>query len=68
MLFFYRQTGHKKKLNTFISFPEQLDMGPFFEGKHSTESLAPSTLCFTTSAFWLPICFLFFAFCFWVEL
>lgn len=28
-----RQTGHKKKLNTFISFPEQLDMGPFLEGK-----------------------------------
>ncbi|XP_072239063.1 ubiquitin carboxyl-terminal hydrolase 48 isoform X2 [Leuresthes tenuis] len=32
---FDRQTGHKKKLNTFISFPEQLDMGPFFEGKHN---------------------------------
>lgn len=30
---FDRQTGHKKKLNTFISFPEQLDMGPFIEGK-----------------------------------
>uniref|UniRef100_A0A8C7M1Z8 Ubiquitin carboxyl-terminal hydrolase 48 n=1 Tax=Oncorhynchus kisutch TaxID=8019 RepID=A0A8C7M1Z8_ONCKI len=30
---FDRQTGHKKKLNTFISFPEQLDMGPFLEGK-----------------------------------
>uniref|UniRef100_UPI0037E73434 ubiquitin carboxyl-terminal hydrolase 48 isoform X2 n=1 Tax=Semicossyphus pulcher TaxID=241346 RepID=UPI0037E73434 len=30
---FDRQTGHKKKLNTFISFPEQLDMGPFMEGK-----------------------------------
>ncbi|XP_075996333.1 ubiquitin carboxyl-terminal hydrolase 48 isoform X2 [Genypterus blacodes] len=29
---FDRQTGHKKKLNTFISFPEQLDMGPFLEG------------------------------------
>uniref|UniRef100_A0A3Q3G0C9 Ubiquitin carboxyl-terminal hydrolase 48 n=1 Tax=Labrus bergylta TaxID=56723 RepID=A0A3Q3G0C9_9LABR len=29
---FDRQTGHKKKLNTFISFPEQLDMGPFMEG------------------------------------
>ncbi|KAJ3602666.1 hypothetical protein NHX12_030415, partial [Muraenolepis orangiensis] len=28
---FDRQTGHKKKLNTFISFPEQLDMGPFME-------------------------------------
>jgi hypothetical protein len=28
-----RQTGHKKKLNTFISFPEQLDMGPFLEEK-----------------------------------
>ncbi|XP_075869327.1 ubiquitin carboxyl-terminal hydrolase 48 isoform X1 [Nelusetta ayraudi] len=30
---FDRQTGHKKKLNTFISFPEQLDMGPFLDGK-----------------------------------
>uniref|UniRef100_A0A3Q0RJ62 Ubiquitin carboxyl-terminal hydrolase 48 n=1 Tax=Amphilophus citrinellus TaxID=61819 RepID=A0A3Q0RJ62_AMPCI len=30
---FDRQTGHKKKLNSFISFPEQLDMGPFLEGK-----------------------------------
>ncbi|XP_037534462.1 ubiquitin carboxyl-terminal hydrolase 48, partial [Nematolebias whitei] len=30
---FDRQTGHKKKLNTFISFPEQLDMGPFLEGR-----------------------------------
>ncbi|XP_054472926.1 ubiquitin carboxyl-terminal hydrolase 48 isoform X1 [Anoplopoma fimbria] len=30
---FDRQTGHKKKLNTFISFPEQLDMAPFLEGK-----------------------------------
>uniref|UniRef100_A0AAY5JZY7 Ubiquitin carboxyl-terminal hydrolase 48 n=1 Tax=Esox lucius TaxID=8010 RepID=A0AAY5JZY7_ESOLU len=30
---FDRQTGHKKKLNTFISFPEQLNMGPFLEGK-----------------------------------
>ncbi|XP_030632377.1 ubiquitin carboxyl-terminal hydrolase 48 isoform X2 [Chanos chanos] len=29
---FDRQTGHKKKLNTFISFPELLDMGPFLEG------------------------------------
>ncbi|XP_006641945.1 ubiquitin carboxyl-terminal hydrolase 48 isoform X1 [Lepisosteus oculatus] len=28
---FDRQTGHKKKLNTFISFPETLDMGPFLE-------------------------------------
>ncbi|XP_036386850.1 ubiquitin carboxyl-terminal hydrolase 48 isoform X1 [Megalops cyprinoides] len=28
---FDRQTGHKKKLNTFISFPEVLDMGPFLE-------------------------------------
>ncbi|XP_077582327.1 ubiquitin carboxyl-terminal hydrolase 48 isoform X1 [Stigmatopora nigra] len=28
---FDRQTGHKKKLNTYISFPEQLDMAPFFE-------------------------------------
>ncbi|XP_061075552.1 ubiquitin carboxyl-terminal hydrolase 48 isoform X2 [Conger conger] len=30
---FDRQTGHKKKLNTFISFPEVLDMGPFLEQK-----------------------------------
>nr|XP_057934890.1 ubiquitin carboxyl-terminal hydrolase 48 isoform X1 [Doryrhamphus excisus] len=30
---FDRQTGHKKKLNTYISFPEQLDMAPFFEVK-----------------------------------
>lgn len=30
---FDRQTGHKKKLNTFISFPEVLDMGPFLEEK-----------------------------------
>uniref|UniRef100_A0AAX7UQQ2 Ubiquitin carboxyl-terminal hydrolase 48 n=1 Tax=Astatotilapia calliptera TaxID=8154 RepID=A0AAX7UQQ2_ASTCA len=30
---FDRQTGHKKKLNSFISFPEQLDMGPFLEEK-----------------------------------
>lgn len=29
---FDRQTGHKKKLNTYISFPEQLDMGSFLEG------------------------------------
>ncbi|XP_061688495.1 ubiquitin carboxyl-terminal hydrolase 48 isoform X3 [Syngnathoides biaculeatus] len=28
---FDRQTGHKKKLNTYISFPEQLDMAPFLE-------------------------------------
>ncbi|XP_077385618.1 ubiquitin carboxyl-terminal hydrolase 48 isoform X2 [Festucalex cinctus] len=28
---FDRQTGHKKKLNTYISFPDQLDMAPFFE-------------------------------------
>uniref|UniRef100_A0A671W7C8 Ubiquitin carboxyl-terminal hydrolase 48 n=1 Tax=Sparus aurata TaxID=8175 RepID=A0A671W7C8_SPAAU len=35
---FDRQTGHKKKLNTFISFPEQLDMGPFLEGKPCTIS------------------------------
>uniref|UniRef100_A0A7N6BTG2 Ubiquitin carboxyl-terminal hydrolase 48 n=1 Tax=Anabas testudineus TaxID=64144 RepID=A0A7N6BTG2_ANATE len=33
---FDRQTGHKKKLNTFISFPEQLEMGPFLEGKQGT--------------------------------
>ncbi|XP_066546567.1 ubiquitin carboxyl-terminal hydrolase 48 isoform X3 [Amia ocellicauda] len=30
---FDRQTGHKKKLNTFISFPEVLDMGPYLEGR-----------------------------------
>ncbi|XP_064160529.1 ubiquitin carboxyl-terminal hydrolase 48 isoform X2 [Anguilla rostrata] len=30
---FDRQTGHKKKLNTFISFPEVLDMGPYLEQK-----------------------------------
>ncbi|KAM9859708.1 ubiquitin carboxyl-terminal hydrolase 48 isoform 1-T2 [Aulostomus maculatus] len=30
---FDRQTGHKKKLNTFIGFPEQLDMAPFLEVK-----------------------------------
>ena len=30
-IFSSRTTGHKKKLNTFISFPEQLDMGPFLE-------------------------------------
>lgn len=30
---FDRQTGLKKKLNTFINFPEQLDMEPFFEQK-----------------------------------
>ncbi|XP_072571838.1 ubiquitin carboxyl-terminal hydrolase 48 isoform X3 [Paramormyrops kingsleyae] len=30
---FDRQTGHKKKLNSFISFPEVLDMGPFLEEK-----------------------------------
>uniref|UniRef100_A0A673FVS7 Ubiquitin carboxyl-terminal hydrolase 48 n=1 Tax=Sinocyclocheilus rhinocerous TaxID=307959 RepID=A0A673FVS7_9TELE len=30
---FDRQSSHKKKLNTFISFPEVLDMGPFLEGK-----------------------------------
>ncbi|CAN9512162.1 unnamed protein product [Ophioblennius macclurei] len=30
---FDRQTGHKKKLNTFIGFPEQLDMGPFLEAQ-----------------------------------
>ncbi|KAL0978076.1 hypothetical protein UPYG_G00165600 [Umbra pygmaea] len=34
---FDRQTGHKKKLNTFISFPEQLDMGPFLEGKEGEQ-------------------------------
>ncbi|KAL2091610.1 hypothetical protein ACEWY4_013873 [Coilia grayii] len=30
---FDRKTGHKKKLNTFINFPEVLDMGPFLERK-----------------------------------
>ncbi|XP_076124826.1 ubiquitin carboxyl-terminal hydrolase 48 isoform X2 [Alosa pseudoharengus] len=30
---FDRKTGHKKKLNTFINFPEILDMGPFLERK-----------------------------------
>ncbi|XP_051786330.1 ubiquitin carboxyl-terminal hydrolase 48 isoform X2 [Erpetoichthys calabaricus] len=30
---FDRQTGHKKKLNTYIGFPEILDMGPFLEKK-----------------------------------
>uniref|UniRef100_A0A8B9J652 Ubiquitin carboxyl-terminal hydrolase 48 n=1 Tax=Astyanax mexicanus TaxID=7994 RepID=A0A8B9J652_ASTMX len=30
---FDRQSGHKKKLNTFISFPEVLDMSPFLEAK-----------------------------------
>ncbi|XP_031424419.1 ubiquitin carboxyl-terminal hydrolase 48 isoform X2 [Clupea harengus] len=30
---FDRKTGHKKKLNTFINFPEILDMGPFMERK-----------------------------------
>lgn len=38
---FHRQSSHKKKLNTFISFPEVLDMGPFLEGK--------GTLCLLTS-------------------
>ncbi|XP_015268117.1 PREDICTED: ubiquitin carboxyl-terminal hydrolase 48 isoform X2 [Gekko japonicus] len=28
---FDRQTGHKKKLNTYIEFSELLDMGPFME-------------------------------------
>lgn len=41
---FPRQTGHKKKLNTFISFPEQLDMGPFLEGKPGISS---TNLCDT---------------------
>lgn len=26
-----RQTGHKKKLNTYLEFSELLDMGPFME-------------------------------------
>lgn len=28
-----RQSSHKKKLNTYISFPEVLDMSPFMEEK-----------------------------------
>uniref|UniRef100_A0A1A8MJH7 Ubiquitin carboxyl-terminal hydrolase 48 n=1 Tax=Nothobranchius pienaari TaxID=704102 RepID=A0A1A8MJH7_9TELE len=36
---FDRQTGHKKKLNTFISFPEQLDMGPFLEDKQDQKCI-----------------------------
>ncbi|XP_028302425.1 ubiquitin carboxyl-terminal hydrolase 48 isoform X2 [Gouania willdenowi] len=35
---FDRQTGHKKKLNTFISFPEQLDMGLFLEGQQQDQT------------------------------
>uniref|UniRef100_A0A3P8WKN3 Ubiquitin carboxyl-terminal hydrolase 48 n=1 Tax=Cynoglossus semilaevis TaxID=244447 RepID=A0A3P8WKN3_CYNSE len=34
---FDRQTGHKKKLNTFICFPEQLDMGSFVEEKQGQQ-------------------------------
>ncbi|KAK2821211.1 hypothetical protein Q7C36_020554 [Tachysurus vachellii] len=30
---FDRQSAHKKKLNTYISFPEVLDMSPFLEAK-----------------------------------
>uniref|UniRef100_A0A671W6M8 Ubiquitin carboxyl-terminal hydrolase 48 n=1 Tax=Sparus aurata TaxID=8175 RepID=A0A671W6M8_SPAAU len=37
---FDRQTGHKKKLNTFISFPEQLDMGPFLEDQKCVYELS----------------------------
>ncbi len=29
----HRQTGHKKKLNTYIGFSELLDMEPFMEQK-----------------------------------
>uniref|UniRef100_A0A3Q2GK61 ubiquitinyl hydrolase 1 n=1 Tax=Cyprinodon variegatus TaxID=28743 RepID=A0A3Q2GK61_CYPVA len=36
---FDRQTGLKKKLNTFINFPEQLDMEPFLERKLGTDLL-----------------------------
>ncbi|KAM9759170.1 ubiquitin carboxyl-terminal hydrolase 48 isoform 2-T3 [Menidia menidia] len=36
---FDRQSGHKKKLNTYISFPEQLDMGPFLDGKLNQKSV-----------------------------
>ncbi|XP_024124928.1 ubiquitin carboxyl-terminal hydrolase 48 isoform X3 [Oryzias melastigma] len=36
---FDRQTGHKKKLNTFISFPEQLDMEPFLEARPGQKSV-----------------------------
>uniref|UniRef100_A0A8C0JE22 Ubiquitin carboxyl-terminal hydrolase 48 n=1 Tax=Chelonoidis abingdonii TaxID=106734 RepID=A0A8C0JE22_CHEAB len=32
-LFLNRQTGHKKKLNTYIGFSELLDMEPFMEQK-----------------------------------
>lgn len=43
-----RQTGHKKKLNTFISFPEQLDMGPFLDGKQGISNMnLCDTLCFS---------------------
>uniref|UniRef100_A0A4W3GMX6 Ubiquitin carboxyl-terminal hydrolase 48 n=1 Tax=Callorhinchus milii TaxID=7868 RepID=A0A4W3GMX6_CALMI len=30
---FDRQTGHKKKLNSYISFPEVLDLSPYLERK-----------------------------------
>ncbi|MED6236539.1 Ubiquitin carboxyl-terminal hydrolase 48 [Ataeniobius toweri] len=36
---FDRQTGLKKKLSTFINFPEQLDMEPFLEGKLDQRSV-----------------------------
>lgn len=39
-VFSSRQTGHKKKLNSFISFPEQLDMGPFLEEKQGMSSVS----------------------------
>ncbi|PIO14055.1 hypothetical protein AB205_0092120, partial [Aquarana catesbeiana] len=35
---FDRQTGHKKKLNTYIAFSETLDMGPFVEQAGSNSS------------------------------
>lgn len=31
--FLVRQTGHKKKLNTYIGFSEILDMEPYVEHK-----------------------------------
>ncbi|XP_053725063.1 ubiquitin carboxyl-terminal hydrolase 48 [Synchiropus splendidus] len=36
---FDRQTGRKKKLNSYISFPEQLDMRPFLGENNAQKSL-----------------------------
>lgn len=36
-----RQTGHKKKLNTYIEFSELLDMGPFMEGTGKLGAMWP---------------------------